>query len=79
MQKYKIALILYSSAIGVFYGVTTASAAPFRDWVQDFMAESTAVVKQFVTSRDFEFKSGAPVATARQFSTVARWILLQRS
>ena len=63
MQKYKIALILYSSAIGVFYGVTTASAAPFRDWVQDFMAESTAVVKQFVTSRDFEFKSGAPVAT----------------
>lgn len=63
MQKYKMSFILYSSAIGVFYGVTTASAVPFRNWVQDFMVESTAVVTQFVSSRDFEFKSGARIAT----------------
>lgn len=59
MQKYKLALILYSSAAGVFYGVTTASAAPFRDWVHDFVVEGATVVEQFVASnRDLDFKSG---------------------
>ena len=63
MQKYKMALILYSSAIGVFYGVTTASAAPFRSWAHDFMVQSASAVTQFVSSsRDFDSKSGASIA-----------------
>ena len=64
MQKYKLALILYSSAIGVFYGVTTASAAPLRNWAHDFVVKSATVVTQFVaSSRDFDFKSGVATPT----------------
>lgn len=64
MQKYKIALILYSSAAGVFYGATTASAAPFRNWVHNFAVQSATVVEQFVASnRDLDFKSGVSTST----------------
>lgn len=62
MQKYKLALILYSGAVGVFYGATTASAAPFRSWVHDLVAQSTSAVTQFVASnRDFDFKSDVEI------------------
>ena len=65
MQKYKLALVLYSSAIGVFYGATAASAAPFRTWAHNFVAQKASAVTQLVSSsRDFELKSGASISAA---------------
>ena len=64
MKNQKYISILSLVAVGVFYGATTASAAPFRTWFHDFAAQSASTMTKFVaraSSFEFDFNPGASI------------------
>lgn len=87
MKKQKTISILALAAVGALYGTTTASAAPFRTWVHDFVAQGAATVKQVVVSagsREFELKPGTTISAGPAFNPfieilVSLETLLQRN